>query len=75
MAGWSEGYFILEGFGPTGLAHGRGSASDFVEFMTGPGSAVVEPGCTTLTEEPKTEGRGFLPNVLTGPSLHRMLAS
>jgi putative restriction endonuclease len=35
VAGWSEGYFILEGFAPTGRSYGRGSAADAVEVMTG----------------------------------------
>jgi hypothetical protein len=34
VAGWSEGYFILEGFAPTGRSYGRGSAADAMEVMT-----------------------------------------
>jgi putative restriction endonuclease len=43
VAGWSEGYFILEGFTPTGQSHGRGSASEVEQVMTEPEPPAPEP--------------------------------
>jgi putative restriction endonuclease len=34
VAGWSEGYFILEGFAPTGQSNGKGSATDAMEVLS-----------------------------------------
>lgn len=42
VAGWSEGYFILEGFASTGRSYGRGSAADAMEVMTRAELAAVE---------------------------------
>ncbi len=44
VAGWDDGFFFFEGFGPTGLAHGKGPAAELEAFALKETKAATESG-------------------------------